>query len=133
MLIKRMLLCLVILSLFLGSLTQTAITYKNYSGLHSYSSLEMLLSGPVGWIGGATLELVIWLANPFYFASIFWVYRNENKAAFKTSFIAAILAVIFLSWKEILVSLEPGYYLWLASLLILAGFNFLQLLSAKQS
>lgn len=110
------------------SLTLTAITYKDYDGIHSISGLSLLLSGSTAVLGGGLPEWIIWLANPLYFYSIF-AFKKGNLSARKASKAATILSFWFLTWQQILVSANGrqalithrnfGYWLWVASIVIL--------------
>ncbi|MBD0256860.1 MAG: hypothetical protein ICV83_14170 [Cytophagales bacterium] len=125
------------ITLYVSSLTQAAIALRNPGGADHYHALMMLLAGAIGFLGGAIPEWIIWLANPLYFTSILLLFRR-NKLGMKTSLAASLLAASFAGWNEILVSesgrnapiiaLEPGYYLWLAGLLILTGAWVIQFL-----
>jgi hypothetical protein len=116
------------IALYAASLTQTAISLRNPGGTGNYHALEMLLIGAIGYLGGAVPEWIIWLANPLYLASILLLFRRSNYGM-KTSLAASLLAASFACWNDILVSengrtapiiaLKPGYFLWLAAMLVL--------------
>lgn len=116
------------LTLFILSLTQTALVYDDFDGSKTHSSISLFLIGGISFLGGALLEWVVWLANPIYFISIILFLRNNNKAKL-VSMTASIIAFSFLFWKEILAaengrmasisSLKLGYYLWLMSFVVL--------------
>ncbi len=130
------------IALYAASLTQTAIALRNPKGTGDYHALEMLLIGAIGYLGGAIPEWIIWLANPLYFTSILLLFRKNNYGVM-TSLAASFLAASFACWNEILVSesgrnapitaLEPGYFLWLASILILTAAWILQILQRQQA
>jgi len=113
---------------FVLSLTQTAITYTDYDGIDNASGLSLLLSGSTAVLGGGLLEWIIWLANPLYFYSIF-AFNKGNISARTASKASTVLSLWFLTWQQILVSANGrqasithrnfGYWLWLASILIL--------------
>jgi hypothetical protein len=48
------------------SLTQTAYTFYDVTGKIKFSSIMALLMGATAILGGALLEWIVWLANPFY-------------------------------------------------------------------
>ncbi|MGV3538250.1 MAG: hypothetical protein ACO1OQ_00475 [Rufibacter sp.] len=118
--------------IYICSLFQNGITFldENGEGLTtgSFSSIELLLYGGIGILGGGLLEWIIWLANPFYFYSIYLLILGKNNAA-NFILIGSILALSFRAWHEILVSesgrnatiisFDLGYYLWLGSFLLL--------------
>jgi hypothetical protein len=116
------------LSVFVVSLTQTALTYNDYDGVKTHSSLTLLLMGGFSILGGGLLEWLVWLANPLYFMSIFFLYKSD-KTSVKCSITSTAIASIFTTWKEILAaesgrtakiqSLDLGYWFWLTSLAIL--------------
>jgi hypothetical protein len=118
------------IALYAASLTQTAISFRDYDEPGSYHAMQMLLIGAIGYLGGALPEWLIWMANPLYFTSILLLFR-KNERGLKTSLAALVLAATFATWKEILVSesgrnaritaLEAGYWLWLAAVMTLAA------------
>lgn len=119
---------LISLAIFIVSLTQTALTYNDFDGQKTHSSLSLLFMGGLAILGGGLLEWVIWFANPLYFLAIIFLLKS-NKTSKKVSIGAAILALSFTTWKEILAaengrtatieSLNLGYWLWVLSLTIL--------------
>ena len=121
-------------SLFLEGLTYLDIT-RDGSFQKSYSSLELLLVGGIGVLGGGLLEFIVWLANPFYYYSIFLLISGK-KEALKFLVFSNLLALSFRAWNEILVSesgrnaeitsFELGYYLWLGSFIILLLGTFIE-------
>ena len=116
------------LLVFAISLTQNALVVNYNDEIKTASSLEYLLIGSVAFMGGGLLEEIVWLANPLCLLAIVLLIKNNEKAVL-WSLIASGLAISFSFWSEILgaesgtmakiVSLELGYYLWLASILIL--------------
>jgi hypothetical protein len=126
-------------TVFFISLTQTALTYKDFDGLKTHSSVSLLFMGGLAILGGGLLEWLVWLANPFYFIGLLLFYRS-NKTSSSFSLLATIIALSFVAWDEILaaengrvatiVSLEFGFWLWTASLTILTAgtlYYFVQL------
>jgi hypothetical protein len=115
------------LLVFAISLTQNALVV-NYNNEKAASSLEYLFIGSIAFMGGGLLEEIVWLANPLSLVAIIFLIKNNEKAVL-LSLIASCLAISFSFWNEILgaesgtmakiVSFELGYYLWLASILIL--------------
>ena len=120
---------LISLTVFVVSLTQTALTYNDFDGQKIHSSVSLLLMGGLAILGGGLLEWLIWLANPLYFLAIIFLFKS-NKTSKKVSIAATILALSFTTWKEILAaengrtatieSLNLGYWLWVLSLTILS-------------
>ena len=115
--------------LFLLSLTQTALLCDDFDGPRTYSSISMFLTGGFCILGGGLMEWIVWLANPIYFFAVTLFLRNSNKAKL-LSIIASSLAFSFLFWNNILAaedgrtatikSFKFGYYLWLASFIVLS-------------
>ena len=124
----RVIVVSVSLILYAVSLFFTAISYADYDGPGSFSSFELALFGGVAVLGVGLFEWLIWLANPLYFIALIRLLKSRKGAVYigATSF---FFAFIFLTWNEILVaengrhaaivSLNAGYYLWLASILTL--------------
>ncbi|MEZ0184174.1 hypothetical protein AB9T89_18150 [Flavobacterium oncorhynchi] len=110
------------------SLTQNALVVNYNNEIRVSSSLDYLLMGAIAFLGGGLLEQIIWLANPLSFFAIRFLIKNDKRAIL-LSLIASGLAILFSFWTQILgaesgamakiVSFELGYYLWLASILIL--------------
>jgi len=120
--------------IFLISLTQNAIVVIKDFHNENVSSINLFLSGAFGWILGGLLESIIWLANPFAFLTIVFLWKNNKKAMFTVS-ASLFLSICFSFWNEILQSgsgrndaiahLDKGYYLWLLSIIVLAIGTFL--------
>jgi hypothetical protein len=118
------------LTIFVFSLTQTALLCNDFNGARTYSSISMFLMGAICLLGGGLLEWIVWLANPIYFISIMFFLRANSKAKL-FSIISSVLAFSFLFWKELLAaengrtaSIETfklGYYLWLMSFIVLTA------------
>ena len=116
------------LLVFLLSLTQTALTYNDFNGTGSYSSISLFAIGGVSILGGALPEWLTWMANPIYIVAVF-LFAFKKKAAIVLSTIATLIAFSFLFWNDILVSengrtvpiisVKFGYICWLASMIIL--------------
>jgi len=116
------------LLLFFISLTQNAVKIYYHGESHDSSSISYLLTGSIAFFGGGLLEEIIWLANPLCLCAIIMLQRNDRKAIV-LSCIALLLAISFSFWTEILgsesgslakiLSLELGYFLWVASIVIL--------------
>lgn len=117
------------LTVFILSLTQTALTYNDFDGQKTHSSFALLLMGGLAILGGGTLEWLTWLANPIYFSALILFYKSDKKSI-KLSILATIIALSFISWKEILAAesgrtaaierLNAGYWLWTFSQIILS-------------
>ncbi len=120
--------------IFLISLTQNAIVVSKDFHNENVSSINLFFSGAFGWILGGLLESIIWLANPFAFLTIIFLWKNKRNAMFTVS-ASLFLAICVLFWNEILQSgsgrndeiehLDKGYYLWLLSIIVLAIGTFL--------
>lgn len=120
--------------IFIISLTQNAIVVIKDFHYQNVSSFSLFFSGAFGWILGGLLESIIWLANPFAFLTIIFLWKNNRKAMFTVS-ASLFLAICFSFWDEILQSgsgrndaiahLDKGYYLWLVSIIVLAIGTFL--------
>jgi hypothetical protein len=117
------------LTVFIVSLTQTALTYNDFDGQKIHSSLSLLFMGGLAILGGGLLEWFIWLANPLYVLALIFFFKS-NKTSKVVSITATILALSFTTWKEILAAengrtatierLNLGYWLWVLSLTILS-------------
>ena len=129
----KLIFILLSLSIYLISLTQKALTYQGLDGLLTYPSIAVVISGALAILGGGLAEWLVWLANPLYFLSLLFV--NSPKNSKFLSMIALLLSISFSLWNEVLVSengrqariisLEPGYFLWVASICIFViGQNF---------
>jgi len=120
---------LISLTVFIVSLTQTALTYNDFDGQKIHSSLSLLFMGGLAILGGGLLEWFIWLANPLYVLALIFFFKS-NKTSRVVSIVATFLALSFTTWKEILAaengrtatieSLNLGYWLWVLSLTILS-------------
>jgi hypothetical protein len=136
--------------IFCISLTQNAIGYE-YQGKQMHSSISVFLMGGTAILGGGILEWLTWLANPIALISCFRFLKETNPQikidpVLRTSIpnpkpishwlslIAAAIAWSFSFWNNILaaengsmgqiLSLEYGYWLWIASLTALSiGIN----------
>lgn len=116
------------LLLLLISLTQDAVVVNYNDEIKTHDSLGYFLGGAVAFMGGGLFEEIIWLANPLSLLAIRHLIKNDKKAV-SYSLIASGLAISFAFWKEVLgaesgamakiISFEPGYYLWLSSILVL--------------
>ncbi len=125
---SKIYLTIISVSIYLFSLTQTAIS-SNALEDKTLSGLATLFIGGTVILGGGLLEWLIWLANPLYFLGIYHFFR-QNKKAKLFSISASIIALSFSTWNEILVSesgrmgkidnLNIGYWLWVLSLSIMA-------------
>lgn len=116
------------LLVFAISLTQNALVVNYNNEIKTASSLEYLFIGSIAFMGGGLLEEIIWLASPLCLLAIVFMIKDDKRAVL-VSLIASALAISFSFWNEILgaesgtmakiISFELGYYLWLASILIL--------------
>ena len=113
--------------LFLASLTQPAY-YLAGDNPESWSASWGLLL--IGWMG-VFYGVFAWVANPLLLLSWFLCLRGELRAAWIASTAAALLALSFLLHSTIVADEVPtykavtgygaGYWLWLASMLIMAA------------
>lgn len=130
-------LVLIVLSVFVVSLTYDAIVFQNLQETITQPAMNFFLIGSTAILGGGVLEWIIWLANPICLISIVMFLYNDKqlKKALQLNFIALILSGSFYFWKEILVSesgatgkiisFEKGYYFWVASIFILLIFQLI--------
>ncbi len=120
---------IVVSLLVLGiSLTQNVLVFSFNNEIKTAASFDYFFMGAIALMGGGTLEQIIWLANPLSLIAIRHLVKNDGKAVWY-SLIALSLAISFFFWNEILgsesgsmakiISLEPGYYLWVLSILLL--------------
>ena len=116
------------LGLFILSLTQDAfITFHN-GNKESHPGLLCFLAGMLAILGGGLYEWIIWWANPLCIISIYYL-LCDNRKAIIAGITAFCLAGLFVSWDEALgsesgsmaaiISFESGYFLWLASIVVL--------------
>ncbi|MNK78817.1 hypothetical protein D3C87_984650 [compost metagenome] len=122
--------------LFVFSLTRPALIIETGNGLKSDESFLYFIIGSIAILGGGTSEFLVWLANPLYFISLFLLIKNR-KGSIYFIIIANFLAISFLRWKEILISesgstgkiisFSSGYYLWVASIVVLLFVSICQL------
>ena len=136
---------------FTASLTQKAFSYQ-YIQVEVTDGLLLLLMGGIAWIGGGLLETLVWMANPIALIALIRFFRessslvkiepvlktvipNPRPRSYWISAIAAAIAWSFSLWNEVLaaesgsmgeiLSLEPGYWLWVSSFTLLAiGINY---------
>lgn len=136
---------------FFASLTQKAFSYQAIL-VETTDGLLLPLTGGIAWIGGGLFESLIWIANPIALIAAIRFLKESNpvvkiEPVLKTplpkpnansywlSALAAIIAWSFSLWDEVLVaesgtmgkilSLEPGYWLWVSSLTLLTiGINY---------
>ncbi len=114
--------------LFLFSLTRPAFVVNDGRALESSNSFLYFIIGGIAILGGGTSEFLVWLANPLYFIALFLLFKNKKGSIFFI-IIANLLAISFSRWKEILISESgstgkiisfcSGYYLWVASMIVL--------------
>ena len=114
---------------FLGAMPLTALTQLNAE--EPVVSSHLLLM--VGWMG-VMLGYVEWLANPLLLWSWIASYFNRPRASGLAALCAFGLALMFLRRHDLpkgdqsggtmaILSLGPGYWLWLASALIMVVAN----------
>jgi hypothetical protein len=113
--------------LFLASLTQDAYYLAGDNPEAWAASWGLLL---IGWMG-VYFGVFAWLANPLLLLSWMLFLRRKFGAAFVGSAAALLFALSFLLHSTIVASEAPtyepvtgyglGYWLWLASMLIMAA------------
>lgn len=133
----KIVLVLIVLSVFGVSLAYDAIVVQKLEEIIVQPSVNFFLIGSTAILGGGVLEWIIWLANPICLISIVMFLYNDKqlKRALQLNFIALILSGSFYFWEGILVSesgatgkiisFEKGYYLWVASIFILLIFQLI--------
>jgi len=62
---------------------------------------------------------VAWLANPAFWTAVILVVRGRPRLAFASAASGALLAARFLVDQKGIDSLRVGYYVWLASMIVL--------------
>lgn len=117
------------LLIFISSLFFTAFKVLEIKEIRDYNSFELLLIGGISFLGGGTFEFFIWSANIWFFVSIVCLFFKKFFASIIIGVIALSISGSFIFWDSVLVSesgreatiysLEIGYFLWLASILIL--------------
>lgn len=114
---------------FLFSETQYLFDGRSAPSPTAWSGLTVLIAG---WFWLIVLQF-IWLANPFYYLSLYFLWASRWRAAIASSGAAIAIALVStpLLFQQTLPAdvmfftqlslqrLELGYYLWLISLLIL--------------
>lgn len=125
--VKKWILVISLLT-FSISLCFTAFKIEDLGKIEDYKSYILFLVGPISCLGGGILEFFIWTANIWFFISIIFSYKNSYLISFVTGLIASVISVSFFFWKEVLAaengrmgriySLEIGYFLWVASILL---------------
>ena len=105
----KIVLVVIVLSVFGVSLTYDAIVVQKLEEIIVQPSLNFFLIGSTAILGGGVLEWIIWLANPISLISIVLFLYNDKylKRALQLNCIALLLSGSFYFWKEILVS-ESG-------------------------
>ena len=133
----KIILVLIVLSIFGVSLANDAIVVQKIAEKIVQPTINFFLMGSTAILGGGVLEWIIWLANPICLISIIIFLYNDKqlKRALKFSFLALLLSGSFYFWKEILISesgatgkiisFENGYYLWFSSIFTLFVFQLL--------
>ena len=104
------------------------------------NSLFMLLFGWVAILGGGLAPTIIWLANPLYFAGLFFI-LNRVKFGVVAITLALVLALYFTTLDSIvdgesgkttdITALGVGFYLWISSLMMLFFAGIYMLISKK--
>jgi hypothetical protein len=122
----QIILLLLSASLFTLSLTQPA--FRITEGDWGNSGFMLLAIGWMAPLGGAGAEGFVWLANPLYLLSGFYVLFGKRRAIL-FSILAALIALSFATWHSVMTSesgatadiiaLSSGYYLWLASMVVM--------------
>jgi hypothetical protein len=123
-------LILISLSIFILSLFFDAFKVEDMGKIKNYSSFEVLLIGPISFLGGGIFEFFIWTANIWFLISLFSVFMKKYLISILSGLIAFLIAGTFIFYKEILAaengrmaeitSLNMGYFLWMTSILFVA-------------
>lgn len=122
---------IVSITVFIISLTQDFVSTNSIEN-ETVSSLDYFIRGSSAFLGGGLLEWIITFVNPLCVISIILLIKR-NRYAMVTSTIAFLLALSFTTLNEpletetgnqIILSFEPGFYLWLLSILILTFGTF---------
>ena len=123
--------------LFVASLTQDAYYLAGDNSGASAASWLLLL---IGWMG-LFYGIVAWVANPLLVISWMLCLRDELRAAFIVSAAALLVALSFLLHSTIVASeaptyeavtgYGPGYWLWLASMLIMTAGTLILYLGSR--
>jgi len=125
---SQRLLLLVTLLLYVLSFPLTAFTYE-YQGTKTMAGYTAFLMGGVAFLGGGAEEWLLWMANPLFMLSIFWLARKKINLSLAGSIVAVLTALSFLLVETVLAaesgsrgaieSRGPGYYLWLSGMIAL--------------
>lgn len=128
---------IIICLIYITSLFFKAITYKDFDGVKSFSSIEIFLFGFFAFLGGGIFEFLIWLANPLFFVSLISSIKSSNKLSLIFSAISLIISLSFLCWNKIIVSESGriatiieynfGYWIWISAILLLVIYNIVKL------
>lgn len=73
-------LILISIIIFIASLFFTAFKVIEPKEIKVFSSAELLLLGPISFVGGSVLEFFIWTANFITFSSIYLKINKKIKA-----------------------------------------------------
>jgi len=117
------------LILFLISLTQPAFFIDRKEDPNAYSNgFVLFLLGWMSFLGGAFIPFVIWLANPFFFLSIYFTIRKKSVGCI-TALSSTCLAIVFSQLTTVMTSESGsssmitgfglGFKLWLSSFVVL--------------
>lgn len=124
------------LTLYLLSMFFTPFYVANEESDIYSNSFFMLLMGWMAILGGGLIPTIIWLANPLYFFGGFLI-LNKEKFGVVLITISVFLALYFTTLDSIMdgesgattaiTKLGVGFYLWIASFIILfiASINLL--------
>lgn len=122
-------LILISLLIFILSLFFDAFKIEDMGKIVNFPSFQLLLIGPITFLGGGIFEFFIWTANCWLLLSILFTFQKKYTVAFIFGIIALCVSGSFILWHEVLAaengrmadiySLEAGYFLWLASIVFL--------------
>lgn len=94
-------------------------------GCFDFPAYAILLFGIFGMFG--SIANFLWIANPLYFAALFYFYKNRNITAIKYSVLSSICALLLLFFNYMLIdesgrlgkitSFQSGYWVWVFSLI----------------
>lgn len=111
------------------SFSQNSYYLEGISAGDHPSTLSLFFLGWMGFLGGYLTGTILWMANPLYILSIILCCTGKRITAFILSLIASILAFSFSLFDNAMISkmessakiisLEKGYWFWLASIIVL--------------
>lgn len=121
-------LVIVSIVLYILSMFFTPIYVDNPKADIYSNSFFMLLAGWMAVLGGGLFLTMIWLANPLYFYTVFFI-MNKVKFGIVPAILCVLLAVYFMTLDSVMdgesgattdiTKLGAGFYLWISSFIVL--------------